>query len=60
MNSPQHCHALEGRQEVVKAYLITRHKFYGVIKAIHEFLKERADRWSLKILTIRLFHPVEV
>ena len=33
-------------------YIITRHKFYGVKKAIHEFLEERPDRWSLEIITM--------
>ena len=33
-------------------YIITRHKFYGVKRAIHEFLEQRADRWSLEIITM--------
>ena len=33
-------------------YIITRHKFYGVKRAIHEFLEERPDRWSLEIITM--------
>lgn len=33
-------------------YIITRHKFYGVKKAIHEFLEERRGRWSLEIITM--------
>lgn len=33
-------------------YTITRHKFYGVKKAIHEFLEERQDRWSLEIIAM--------
>ena len=33
-------------------YVITRHKFYGVKKAVHEFLEDRRDRWSLEIITM--------
>ena len=33
-------------------YIITRHKFYGVKKAVHEFLEDRRDRWSLEIITM--------
>ena len=33
-------------------YIITRHKFYGVKKAVHEFLEERRDRWSLEVITM--------
>ena len=33
-------------------YIITRHKFYGIKRAIHEFLEERPDRWSLEIITM--------
>ena len=33
-------------------YIITRHKFYGVKKAVHEFLEERRDRWSLEIIAM--------
>ncbi len=33
-------------------YIITRHKFYGVKKAVREFLQERTDRWSLEVITM--------